>query len=591
MHEAYVLFIILGGTLGLFISGYWRYDIVALVALMAAVAVGAVPFSNTFSGFSNPAVITVACVMIVSQAITRSGVVDFAVKKLTPVTNNAILHMLSLCFLAGLLSAFMNNIGALALLMPIAIQTANKSNRSPSMVLMPIAFSSALGGLCTVIGTPPNLLIATYRQQITGKAFAMFDFSPVGIALAIAGILFIALIGWRLIPYKRKAPSQAEDLFQIKDYMTEIKVPANSPIVDKTVRDLENLIEGDFTIIGMIRKKSKQLIISASKIIYADDILIIEASHDDLKKLIGAGKLELVGEDNVSPEMLKSKDVQLAEAVVPSGSRIEGRSAQSMRLRSRFHTNLLAIAREGKPFKERLNHVKLVGGDVVLLQGDANNIRENIVNLGFLPLVERSFELKLRRKAYVPIFVFIIAILLAALQVLPVEISFAGAVLALVVFNIIPLRMLYRSIDWSIIVLLAALIPVGAALQTTGGTELIANSILNLTGHVSNTVLLGILLVLTMTISDVINNVATAVIMGPIAVSIANGLHVSIDPFLMAVAVGASCSFLTPIGHQNNTLVLGPGGYKFSDYFKMGLPVEIIVLVIAVPLIPWIWPF
>ena len=575
--------------MGLFIWGRWRYDVVALIALMVSVAVGAVPFGLIYSGLSNTAVITVACVMVISQAITHSGVLNPVVRKINSATEYPIIHIGALCVMTAVLSAFMNNIGALALMMPVAIQSALKANRSPSLVLMPIALASALGGLTTMIGTPPNLLISAYRQEYTGHPFALFDYSYVGLPIAIVGVIFLALLLWRFIPGNRKASKQSEDIFHIQDYMTEVKIPENSPIIDQTVREFEQSIKADFVILGLIRNKRKRLVLEPDNLLQANDILIIEASPEDLQELLEMGKLELVGGEKVSSEILKSKDVTIVEAVVPQGSRIEGRSSQSIRLRSTHHLNLLAISREGKAFKQRLNHVTFRAGDIVLLQGATEDLNEHIANLGFLPLVERGLRVGTRRR-FLPLLIFVIAIVLAALQLLPVQVAFGGAVLFMVLLNVIPIRRLYESIDWSIVILLAAMIPIGNALQSTGGTAVIAHYFIVVSGHITPIFVIGLLLIVTMTLSDFMNNAATTVVMAPIAVSIAQALKLHIDPFLMTVALGASCSFLTPVGHQNNTLVMGPGGYKFTDYIRLGLPLELIIIIIGLPLILWAWP-
>jgi len=575
--------------MALFIWGYWRYDVVALIALALSIAIGAVPFHKAYTGLSNPAVITVACVMVISAAINHSGSLRFLIRKINFENKSTILHVGALTLISAILSAFMNNVGALTLMMPIAIQTAIKSKRSPSLVLMPIALGSALGGLTTVIGTPPNLLISSYRQRITGNPFAMFDFAHVGLYVAIAGIIFIMLIAWRLIPSKRKAATRQEDLFQVQDYITELKISKDSPLIGKTVKEVEKMIKAD-CIAGIIRDERKRLVVQGFFVLEENDILIVEANPEDLQELIEAGKLELISEHPLSSEELSSPEVGLLEAVVPQGSRIERRSAKRLNLRSRYNINLLGIAREGKAFKKRITDVNLRAGDVVLLQGRSEGLVENVASIGFLPLVERGLSIGLNRRAFLPLLIFLIAIALAMFRVLPVEIAFAGAVLAMVVLRLIPTRLIYDSIDWPIIILLAAMIPIGNALQTTGGTALIVHVLIALTKSLSPMYILALLLIITMTLSDFMNNAATAVVMAPIAASIAQSLHVSVDPFLMAVAIGASCSFLTPVGHQNNTLVMGPGGYKFSDYIKVGLPLEILIVIIAVPLILHAWP-
>ena len=589
--EPYIIIVILLATMGLFIWGKWRYDVVALIALAISILVGAVPFDHAYKGLSNPAVITVAMVMVISKAITESGILSALVTQSKRWTKNLTLHVTLLTLFTAIISAFMNNVGALALMMPIALQTAYERKRSPSLLLMPIAIGSALGGLTTVIGTPPNLLVSAYRQKVLGQPFSMFDFSHVGLLTAVAGVIFISIFGWRLMPSKRKTPKLLQDdIFQISDYITEIVIPETSPLVDQTVADLESLTKGDFLIIGMIRKGRKKWVLQKTQPLRANDILIIEAAPDDLGELIREGELELVHDKAISSEELRSDDVGLIEAVIPQASRVEGRSSESLRLRSRFRMNLLAIAREGKALRKRLHQTSLHAGDVVLLQGSKETLRETTLTLGLLPIVERSLNIGRKPRAYIPLALFIVAIVLAALQVLPVEIAFGGAVLGMVLLNAINIRTVYESVDWPILILLAAMIPIGNALQSTGGTQLITQHLLAISGHASPIIALVLLLIITMTLSDFMNNAATTVVMAPIAVSLAHALTVNIDPYLMAVAVGASCSFLTPVGHQNNTLVMGPGGYKFSDYIRLGLPVELIVLAISIPMILWAWP-
>jgi di/tricarboxylate transporter len=590
MFDAYLVFLVLALTLGLFIWGYWRYDVVALIALALLLLFGVIHPNEAFLGLANPAVTTVACVMIITQAITQSGIVDQVVKRITPITSNIVLHISALTVITAGLSAFMNNVGALVLMMPIAIQSALNNQRSPSLVLMPIAFGSVLGGMTTAIGTPPNLLISAYRQQITGYSFNMFDFTPVGLAVAVVCILFISLIGWRLIPKNRKGRGIGEDLFQMQNYISELVVPDKSPFVGLTRRELEQKIEIDFQIIGLIRNKQRRFVISPGETLQANDILIVQADHEKLQQLLRAGQLELAGGEVVSPDILSNRDIAVMEAVIPPDSRLENRSWARMGLRYRHRLNLLAIARQGETFNVRLNHVDLQAGDVILVQGEADILRENIVNLGLLPLAERGVQVGMRPKALLSVGIFVAAIVLATLQIFPIQVAFTFAVVALVITKIIPIRQIYSSIDWSVIILLAALIPIGTAMQATGGTNLIANGVTAIAGHATPIVIIGLLMVVTMTLSDIMNNAATAVLMAPIGVSIAQFLNVSIDPFLIAIAIGASCSFLTPISHQNNTLVMGPGGYKFFDYLRLGLPIEIMVLVISLPMIMWVWP-
>lgn len=587
----YLVFTILLVTLVLFIWGRWRYDVVAALSLMATVLTGAIPYSHTFSGFSNPAVITVAMVMIITRAVTYSGIIDSMVDRISPAISTQWTHIALLTAISAVLSGFMNNVGALALLMPIAVRTAVQNKRSPSLLLMPIAFGSILGGMATLIGTPPNIIISSYRQEALGQPFAMFDFAPVGATVAVLGIIYIVVIGWRLIPKARFNQKAAEDIFHIQDYVTEVRILEESPMVGKEFHELDKLIEADYLILGLVRGNRRRLTVPRTLILKEDDIIIIEASSKDLEKITAEGKFELVGSKGISTEQLKSENVDLIEVVVVPGSKVEGRTPQRIGLRSRYGINLLAISRQGETVDQRLKNVRLSAGDVLLLQGAAETLVETIAEIGFLPLAGREIRLGSSKGAWLPLIIFGIALALTASSVLPVQIAFAGAVLAMIMFNVIPVRKVYDSVDWSVIVLLGAMIPVGNALETTGGTKLIAGLIIQMAGQMHPVFILGILMVVTMCLSDLMNNAATAVVMSPIAMSIAHKLGYNVDPFLMTIAVGASCAFLTPIGHQSNTLVMGPGGYHFGDYWRMGLILELLILFSSLPLIVFFWPF
>ena len=589
MEQPFILLAIIALTVGLFIWGKLRHDIIALIALGLATLTGAIPIHHVYDGLSNPAVVTVACVMVLSAAVNQSGLLRRFTQKLSCSSWSTTRHVAVLCGVTALLSAFMNNIGALMFMMPICIQTAKQSKRSPSMLLMPMALASALGGMTTLIGTPPNLLIASYRQQMTGQAFSLFDFSPVGLCVSLAGLIFITLVAWRLIPSDRKGAITADDIVHIKDYIVELKVPLHSPLVGQTIQYVEQLAKEN-CIIGLIRHNKTQLVIPGHCQLLADDILIIEANPQDAQDLITQGKLELIDDPHLSYQSLASDEFALIEAVIPPGSMVDMRSAKSIGLRSRFRVNLLGISRQGRSVQTRIKNFVLQAGDVVLLQGPRNQLNEISVSIGFLPLVDRNLSLGRQPRAFWPLGWFLGSIALAMIPHIPAEVAFGSGVLGIMVTRCMPIRTLYQSIDWSVVIMLAAIIPVGQALQNTGGTELITHALLGLSQHHSPTFVLSMVFIATMMLSDVMSNTATTVIMAPIAFSIAQALHVAIDPFLMAVAISASCSFLTPMGHQNNTLVLGPGGYKFSDYVRVGLPLEILIVAVALPCILIIWP-
>jgi di/tricarboxylate transporter len=587
--EQLLAFAILGLALFLFAWGRWRYDLVAVLALLAVVSAGLIPARDAFMGFAHPAVITVAAVLIISRALQNAGIVDFVVKGIAPLRGRENLQLVAQTAVIAVLSSFMNNVGALALMLPVALRNAYRDDYSPAKSLMPLAFGSLLGGLTTLIGTPPNIIVSAYRAQASGAPFAMFDFTPVGIVVAIAGLAFLVLIGWRLIPRARLA-TEGEKEFKIADYMTEAKVEQDSKAAGATIFELEAMAEEDVTILGVVRDEVRRLAPAGSQRVWPGDILILRGDTEALKALMDAAGLKLAQEE-VDPKQLESEDINIVEAVVGPSSRLIGRTPVSARLRTLHGLNLLALARQGTHVRERLGHVSFRSGDVLLLQGPGKGLMETLADLGCMPLAERDIGIARRQRLLLAAGIFGAAIALTLAGVFPVHVSFLAAAAAMVLVNIIKLDEVYAAIDWPVIVLLAAMFPVGAALEATGSTALIADAILRVTEGVGPAWVLLIVFVATMFLSDVINNNATALLMAPLAATVATRLGVSADPFLMAVAIGASCAFLTPIGHQSNTLVMEPGGYQFGDYWRMGLPLEAVIVAVAMPMLLLVWPF
>jgi di/tricarboxylate transporter len=570
------------------IWGRWRYDLIAFIALLVALLTGVVPKELAFSGFGHPATVIIALVLIVSRGLSNSGVIELVARYLVDASRKLATHISIMSGLAAALSAVMNNVAALALLMPVDMQAARKAGRSPSLTLMPLSFASILGGMVTLIGTPPNIVIAEFRGDALGESYRMFDFAPVGLTCAVVGVAYVALIGWRLLPGQRKSEDASKDLFDLADYIAEARVPAESPVIGKRVRDLDAQAQKvDVEIIGLIRRGRRLPGLARIAEIREGDILMIEASPDSLEEALGALQLEYVGKGE---GRLGDEDLLLQEVVVPESSRVSGRSAVSLRLLYRYRVALVGVSREGRRFREKVRSLSLRPGDVLLLLGAEERLADVTARLGLLPLADRGHVILQRDKAWLSVGIFASAILAASVGwvYLPVAL---GCVAALyVLLNIVPIRDVYTSVEWPVIILLGSMIPIGSALQSTGGTALIANSIVELSGGLSPVFVLALLVVVTMTLSDVMNNTATAVIAAPIAVEIAQRLGVSPDPFLMGVAVAASCAFLTPIGHKNNTLILGPGGYRFGDYWRMGLPLEILIVVVSVPALVIVWP-
>ncbi|MDF0589993.1 SLC13 family permease [Methanotrichaceae archaeon Mx] len=585
-----LIFGVLGLTLLLFIWGRWRYDIVSLLALITATVVGLVPWDQAFLGFGHPAVITVAAVLVASRGLLNSGAVDIMAGWLSRAGDSPTRQVASLTGLVTLLSGFMNNVGAMALLLPVSIRMAIKSGNSPSILLMPLAFGSLLGGLITMIGTPPNIIIATFRAESVGEPFGMFDFTPVGLGVAVAGLLFISLLGWRLVPV-RKSPSSKERLFEIENYLAEVHVPEGARMAGKTLQEVREGSKAEFQVLGLLSGETRIASPSIFHPLISGDILLVESDADELKTFLDDTGFQLGEEKTLGEEALSSKDTGIVEAVVKTESIIIGRTARSLNMRWRYGVNLVGVARHGVQLQERLGRVRFQAGDVLLLQGPREHLPEILNTMGCLPLAERGLRLAHPRRIVLSVAIFGSAILAVAAGILPVQIALVSAAVAMVMGGLLNLREVYTSIDWPVIILLGAMIPVGRALETTGGAGLIAESILAVSGGYTPIVSLAMLLVITMFLSDIVNNAAAAVLMAPIGLGIASFMGLSPDPFLMAVAIGASCAFLTPIGHQSNTLVMGPGGYHFGDYWRMGLPMEVVIAVVSIPLIVIFWPF
>lgn len=613
LDQTLVLAILLA-TVALFLWGRWRHDMVAVAALLACVLAGVVAPADAFTGFGHPAVITVACVLVLSRGLQTSGGIDALARAVLPGAAGPVRSFATLFALGALLSAFMNNVGAMALLMPVAIRMAARLDLAPGQALMPLAFVTGLGGMTTLIGTPPNLIVAGFREQAGGAAFGMFDFTPVGLAIAIAGTAFVALAGWRLVPARRQASLEG---FESGAYLTEARVPDGSPAVGKSLREIEQALDDTGAqVVGLVRNDLRLSAPTAARRIRAGDILVVEAEAEALGGVLARLGLTLAeaaedGDDAQAPAAARaaaapadadearadegktppaSDEVVLMELAVLPNSPLAGSSAQDILLRTRYGLNLLALSRQGRRSLMRLRSIVVMPGDLLLLQGPPDAILEFAADYGCVPLADRELHVPSRRKAWQAGLVMALAVAVAALGLLPAAVSFALGVLASLVLRTVPPRAVYDAVDWPVIVLLAALIPVAKATEATGAADLVARLLLDTVAQGHAVAALALVLVVAMFLSDLMNNAATAAVMCPIAIGTAAALGVDADPFLMAVAIGASCSFLTPIGHQNNTLILGPGGFRFGDYWRLGLPLEVLVVAIAVPLLLVVWP-
>lgn len=594
MFGQIVVFSVIAVILVLFIDGRIRYDFVSLGGLIVLSLTGVIQPEDSFSGFSHPAIITVAAVLVISSGLVKTGVIDQIVSALSRNSKSSVIVMTKLMMITAVLSGFMNNIGALALVLPVAIKVAREHRFSPSRILMPLAFSALLGGMTTEIGTPPNLIISSYRQEYGLESFGFFDFTPVGLTVTVLGIGLMVILGGKLIP-KRKTIG-VERLFDIGEFLSEVQVVESSKIAGQPMADINRVFKLDIDVLSILRNEKKIVAPGPDEILVPGDILIIKALSENLADLIDKTQVLLRGTKkslHVEESMIKSRDTALVEVVLRDDSPIIGRTALETKLRNRYSINLVAVSRKGVYSVDRLKSMRFRQGDILLIQAPTSILKDIYQKLGCLPLAERGVEIYPDRAKWKLAFtagIFIFSVVLTTTGLLPVQTSFSFAATALVLFRILTPREFYDAIEWPSIIMLGSLIPLGSALQSSGGADTIASILLRASTVLSPTLMIGLLMILTLALANLISTSATAILMGPIALSIAITTGVSPDPYLMSVAISASAAFLTPIGHQTNMLVMGPGGYKFTDYWYLGLPLTILLVVVGAPLILLVWP-
>lgn len=576
-------------TVGAFVLDRWRFDLVALTSLFAAVVLGLVPTDKALEGFANPVVMTVATVLVLSAAIGRSGMVDLTLKAVSRFSWGPDMQIFVICSVCMVLSAFMNNIGALALLMPIVLAMGRKAGRSPSEMMMPLSFAALLGGTVTLIGTPSHLLISSVRQDATGQPYGMFDFFPVGAAICFFGLLYLT-VGWRILPRDRRGAPLAEDQFKVEDYITEIRLIEGSTAIGSTIRQFEEQVDADFSVVGLLRDKVNEAAPSSRRVLRQDDVLIVQGDPMTIKSVVESTKSELVASKETDVE-LTSDEIEVVEAVIRAGSPLIGYTARQMGLRVRYGVNVLATRPTSSHRRgTRLSDTRFDEGDIIILQGEGANMPQVLEQLGCLPLAERKLQLGRKGNLYLPPVIMALAVIATITGLAPVHIAFLGGALLIALTRTMRLDDMYDAINAPVLVMLGALIPVAEAMGATGVTEIIARHLADAAHQVPGWAMLTLVLVTTMVVTPFLANAATVLLMGPIVASLAKMAGYSIDPFLMAVATGASTDFLTPVGHQANTLVMGPGGYKFTDYWRLGLPLSIMVVVVGVPAILYFWP-
>lgn len=583
--EQALAFGLVGAVVALLVWDRMRYDVVALLALVAGVLVGVVPVEAAFTGFADEIVIIIGSALVVSAGIARSGVVDTLVRPVAGLLTTPTRQIAFLAGAVGVLSALMKNIGALAIFLPVAAQLARRHQTSSHHVLMPMAFASLLGGLMTLIGTSPNIIVSRVREEIIGEPFAMFDYLPVGAGLMLAGWAFL-LVGWRLLPKERQGARPAEESFAVEDYVSEVHLPSTSSFVGRTVADLERLSEGEAEVSGLIRERFRRYTPAKDWPLQADDVVVLRGDAPALQKIIRSAGLLPVG----ASKETRSADLPVHEAVVLADSPLVGLTARHAELGRRRGVNLLAVSRRGAEIARRIQHFVFKEGDLLLFQLSPRAPAEAVADAGLLPLAQRNLQIGRRRPAWLPVAIMAAAMLVLAFQLAPVAVTFLAAALAMVVSGVLKPDEAERAIEWPVLILVGALIPVSATLQSTGGTELVAQWLAQVSRSLPPVACITLIMAAAMAVTPFLNNAATVLVMAPIGASLARELGLNPDPFLMAVAVGAGSDFLTPVGHQCNTLVMAPGGYRFADYPRVGAPLSLIILTLGTWLIVTVWP-
>ena len=604
--EQVTLFALFATILGLLLWGRLRHDLVAASGLLAAVVLGIVPADEAFSGFSDRAVIVVGLVLIASRAFENSGALDVVTQRLSHKNRSVPVHILLVGGLGAALSSLMNNVAALALLMPYDIRAARAAGRAPGFTLMALAFATVLGGIVTLIGTPANLIASGIRQDRLGEPYRMFDFTPVGLPVAAAGVLFIAFVGWRLLP--RRADPGIGPGGHAASFTAELQVPEESTVIGRAVAGLDDEAEqADLLIQGVMRRGRVHYARARRMVLQAGDVLLVEGATDAIAafiKLVDLQDRSAVADTAGDTEPEAGKETQeeaaeveeaaraptIVEAVVRTDSRLAGRTAVDLDLRSRFGVTLLAVSRAGAFVNGGVRNRPVAPGDLLLLAGAGTARRATLEQLGVIAVGAASVASADRSRIAIAVGFFAAALIAAVTGALPFTIALAIAVAGYAATRLVPAREFYEQVDWPVIVMLACLLPLGAAFDKLAGTALMADAVVWATQGQSPILALVVLMMVTMALSDVLNNVANMVIAAPLAIELAQRLSVNPDTFLMGAVIATSCSFLTPIGHQNNTLVMGPGGYRFSDYWKLGLPLEAVVLVVGVPALLLFWP-
>jgi di/tricarboxylate transporter len=564
-----------------------------VIALLVAMALGIVSPEKAFLGFSDDIVIIVGSALVLSAAVQRSGLIEKAVAWSSQWLRTRGSQMLVLTASVGLASGLIKNIGALAMLMPAAGQLARRSGTNPSRFLMPMSFAALLGGLTTLVGTSPNIIVSRVREQMVGEPFGMFDYLPTGLGLLVIGLIFLRLC-YRLLPADRRAAATMGEALNISDYTIEARVRDQSPIVGGTVAAFMKERDGEIDVTAVLRHGLAGEV-RPDLVIDAEDVLILAGDPDALERAVAASQLDPSGRDDDDEEEGEQHarardDVGVIEGVVTALSALAGSSASRLMLRDRLGLRLVAISRQGVSLRNKPASIVMQAGDVIVLQGTLSAMPGRLRQLGVLPLAQRQISLGSTRKGWLAVAILAAAMLSTATGLVPVAAAFFAGAGLVIITGALAVDDAYEAVEWPILIMLGALIPVSGALQTTGASDVLATQLAALAKDMPPWGAVALVLAASMAVTPFLNNAATVLVMAPISAVFAGDLGYRPDAFLMATAIGAGCDFLTPIGHQCNTLVMGPGGYRFGDYARLGAPLSVLVLVLGTPLIMHFWP-
>ncbi|MCH8341178.1 MAG: SLC13 family permease [Chloroflexi bacterium] len=586
---ALTLLIILGALI-LFATEKLRVDVVALLVLISVGVLGLIPAKELFSGFSNSAVITVWAVYMVSGGLFKTGVANAMGTAILKIAGNTESRLIATIMLTvGVLSAFMNNVGATAMLLPAVVGISRVTKVAVSKLLIPLAFASLLGGAMTLIGTPANILATGILAERGLPTFGFFEFAPMGIVVLVTGVLYMVLIGRRLLPVREGALGR-EEVYNIRDYVTEVRVSPESSLIGKTLLESRLGQDFDLTVLALQRENGKQPRLRRDIVIQIGDLLIVESSASDLMAARQSLGLTVEAEQKFDLGSLERGDVQLIEATLAPRSHIVGRSLRDVRFRDRYGFTALAISRQGEVITQRLRDVPLKFGDSLLLQGPPRRVKQLQEGENFLVLEPIETEQFRRNKAPIAVAALVLAIGLAIFAGMAISLAMVIAAVIMILAGALRIEEAYESVDWRTVFLVAGMLPLGLAMELTGTARLLADVILEVFEPYGARAALAGIYLLAALITQPMSNAAAIVLIVPIALDTADGLDANYKTFTMAVVIGAATSFLSPVGHKANVLVFGPGGYKFTDYARVGAILTVLLLIVSMIFLPIFWP-